>query len=132
MKLAHLALVAVLSLPSAALAQTKPFPVTNPGPHVLKKDQPACQNFVDADELDGAYVLKRPERIERMWTELGDPSVDARQRHCIMLRKGTAVTVAERTTGYECIRHKGQAARHCYWTRNVSGVLQRTPVYTFD
>jgi hypothetical protein len=130
MKLAHLSLIAVLVLPSPSWAQTKPFPVPNPGPHILKKDQPACQNFLDADELDGAYRAGRRDQIQSMWMRFGDPIVDERERHCIMLRKGTAVTVAERVTEYECLRHKGQVTRHCYWTRNVSGTPRaRTPVY---
>jgi hypothetical protein len=122
MKIAALALAAVPGLPCAATAASRSGPLEAPGPFTLKRDQTACQFWQDKDELGIATRTGDRLNARRIWEMTNNPEALERGRLCMVLRKGTVVTVVKRPLGYECVRVKGHPLPDCLYTDNVSGI----------
>ncbi|WP_144439970.1 hypothetical protein [Methylobacterium sp. AMS5] len=121
----HALAFAFLLLSTAAHAE-----VEAPGPYTLKRAQPGCQSPADFDRImlmatNRGNELERA-RAKRAFAELAEgPTVRATEgRRCLMIPKGTVVTVHKRIGRYDCVRFKGQPPssydRTCVYTNGVT------------
>lgn len=103
----------------------------NPGPHVVARTQPACQNLADYDQLQ-LYIRDKKNPLERArakpyYESLTDPDNPRNGgRLCLMLQKGTTVRVEKRFGLWECVRFKGAPVARlkwedkCFWATQIS------------
>ncbi|CAO4165112.1 hypothetical protein [Methylorubrum extorquens] len=131
----HALAFSLLLLATAAHAE-----VEAPGPYTVKRDQPGCMGVSDLDRIllkikDRKNPLEREEGY-RAFRELAEgPTVKATEgRRCVVIKKGTVVTVERRTGIYDCVRYKGQPPAHyqrtCVYTRSVTTAPLSGPAQT--
>ncbi|MBI1690206.1 hypothetical protein ABEV34_01395 [Methylorubrum rhodesianum] len=133
----HALILASLLLSTAAHAETEA-----PGPYTVKRDQPGCMGVSDLDRIRLKVMdHKHPENQEegrRAFRELAEgPTVKATAgRRCVVIPKGTKVTVEKRTGIYDCVRYKGQPPayyeRTCVYTKSVTTAPLSGPAQTAD
>ncbi len=119
----------------------RPRPLA-PGPYTVKQDLPGCQSVADFDRIM-LMVLDKKNPLEqargrRAFAELAEgPTVPATEgRRCVIIPKGTVVTVQKRTGVYDCVRYKGQPPayyeRTCIYTKSVTTAPLSGPAQTAD
>lgn len=118
MKLAQIALIAVLAFPSASYAAK----IEKPGPYTLSKPQIGCQNLMDRMDVRSAQTLNQAGQLREVLARAAKATDEGHDRLCMNLPAGTKVMVRGRWISQECVSVKGTGPGQCLYIENVSGV----------
>ncbi|WP_232627631.1 hypothetical protein [Methylobacterium sp. Leaf118] len=117
MKTALLALIAVLSPLCASAAPS----VEKPGPYTLKRDQYACQNLADMQQLYESTGHNQV-AVDGFLRRQDNAEAESVGMACTKLPKGATVIVRKRWIAFECVEVKGRPSSACFYTEKVSNV----------